>query len=151
MAADARLQAWFTFLQAHEAVTDSLDADLRSRTRLTLSDYEVLLWLARASGGGLRMADLADRVLLTASGTTRAVERLERDGLVRRASDPGDGRATLVSLTPAGRKTFRAAASVHLEGVRARFLNALTDREAVLLRSMSAKVLAVNGREERLL
>lgn len=151
MAADARLQAWFTFLQAHEAVTDSLDADLRSRTGLTLSDYEVLLWLARAPGGGLRMADLADRVLLTASGATRAVERLERGGLVRRARDPGDGRATLVSLTPAGRRRFRAAASVHLEGVRARFLDAFTNREAELFRAMSARVLAANGREERLL
>lgn len=149
MAADAKLQAWFTFLQAHDAVTGNLDDDLRARAGLTLSDYEVLLWLARAPGGALRMTDLADRVLLTASGTTRAADRLEGDGLIRRAPDIADGRATLVSLTPAGRRRLRAAAPVHLEGVRARFLDAISNREAEALRAMSSKVLAANGREER--
>jgi DNA-binding MarR family transcriptional regulator len=151
MVADADLQAWYTFLQAHRAVTESLDVELRGRTGLPLADYEVLLFLTRAPGGALRMADLADRVLLSPSGTTRAADRLERDGLVRRAPDPDDGRATLISLTPTGRRRFRAAAPVHLQGVRARFLDAITTREAEALRTMSAKVLAANEREERLL
>lgn len=151
MASDAKLQAWFTFLQAHDAATESLDAELRERSGLTLSDYEVLLYLDRAPRSKLRMADLAESVLLTASGTTRAVDRLERDGFVRRAPDPHDGRATLVSLTAAGRRRFRAAAPVHLEGVRARFLDALTTREAETLRAVSVKVLAANGFEERML
>ncbi|HSH34400.1 MAG TPA: hypothetical protein VLB31_12315, partial [Actinomycetota bacterium] len=59
--------------------------------------------------------------------------------------------ATLVSLTAAGRRRFRAAAPVHLEGVRARFLDALTTREAETLRAASVKVLAANGLEERML
>ena len=126
MASDAKLQAWFTFLQAHDAATESLDAELRERSGITLSDYEVLLYLDRAP-------------------------RLERDGFVRRAPDPHDGRATLVSLTAAGRRRFRAAAPVHLEGVRARFLDALTTREAETLRAASVKVLAANGLEERML
>ena len=151
MASDAKLQAWFTFLQAHGAATESLDAELRERSGLTLADYEVLLCLDRAPRSKLRMAELAECVLLTASGTTRAVDRLERDGFVRRAPDPHDGRATLVSLTAAGRRRFRAAAPVHLEGVRARFLDALTTREAESLRAVSVKVLAANGFEERML
>ena len=149
--ADAKLQAWFAFLQAHDAATESLDAELRARTGLTLSDYEVLLHLSRSPASALRMADLAASVLLSPSGTTRAVDRLERDGLVRRSDDPDDGRATLVSLTPAGRRRFRAAAPVHLAGVRARFLDAITKREAEALRGVAVKVLAANGREERLL
>jgi DNA-binding MarR family transcriptional regulator len=148
---DAKLQAWFAFLQAHDAATESLDAELRERAGLTLSDYEVLLHLSRSPGSALRMTDLAASVLLSPSGTTRAVDRLERDALVRRGPDPDDGRATLVSLTPAGRRRFRAAAPVHLAGVRARFLDAITKREAEALRAVSVKVLAANGRDERLL
>jgi DNA-binding MarR family transcriptional regulator len=151
MAPDPKLQAWFSFLQAHDAATESLDADLRARTGLPLADYEVLLHLGRAPEGRRRMADLASSVLLTASGTTRAVDRLEHDGLVRRSPDPTDGRATLVSLTAAGRRRFRAAAPVHLAGVRARFLDAITKREAEALRAVAVKVLAANGRDERTL
>lgn len=149
MAADAKLQAWFTFLQAHAAVTEGLGDELRERAGLAMSEYEVLLHLDRASGGKLRMADLAASVLLTASGTTRAVDRMEREGLVHRAQDPDDGRATLVSLSPAGRRRFRAAAPVHLAGIRARFLDALTVREARELRSALSKVLEATGRPER--
>ncbi|MGZ8630014.1 MAG: MarR family winged helix-turn-helix transcriptional regulator [Actinomycetota bacterium] len=149
MAADAKLQAWFTFLQAHAAVTEGLGDELRERAGLAMSEYEVLLHLDRASGGKLRMADLAGSVLLTASGTTRAVDRMEREGLVHRAQDPDDGRATLVSLSPAGRRRFRAAAPVHLAGIRARFLDALTVREARELRSALSKVLEATGRPER--
>jgi DNA-binding MarR family transcriptional regulator len=149
MAADSKLQAWFTFLQAHDAVTEGLGDELRERTGLVMSDYEVLLYLYRAPEGRLRMADLAESVLLTASGTTRAVDRMEREGLVHRAPDPDDGRATLVSLSAAGRRRFRAAAPVHLEGIRARFLDALTTHEARELRSALAKVLDANGRTER--
>ena len=148
---DAKLQAWFAFLQAHDAATESLDAELRERAGLTLSDYEVLLHLSRSPGSALRLTDLAASVLLSPSGTTRAVDRLERDALVRRGPDPDDGRATLASLTPAGRRRFRAAAPVHLAGVRARFLDAITKREAEALRAVSVKVLAANGRGERLL
>lgn len=151
MASDAKLQAWFTFLQAHDAAIESLDSELRERAGLTLSDYEVLLHLDRAAGSRLHLADLAASVLLTASGTTRAVDRLERDGLVRRVPDPDDGRATFVSLTAAGRRRFRAAAPVHLAGVRARFLHAITKRDAEALREIAVKVLAANGRTERLL
>jgi DNA-binding MarR family transcriptional regulator len=148
---DAKLQAWFAFLQAHDAATESLDVELRARTGLTLSDYEVLLHLSGSPGSALRMTDLAASVLLSPSGTTRAVDRLERNALVRRGPDPDDGRATLVSLTPSGRRRFRAAAPVHLAGVRARFLDAITKREADALRAISVKVLAANGRDERLL
>jgi DNA-binding MarR family transcriptional regulator len=143
------LQAWFTFLQAHDAVTRELDRDLRERCGLTLADYAVLLVLDRAPASTLRAGDLGEAVLLSPSGTTRAVDRLERDGLVRRAPDPVDGRATLVALTRAGRRRFRAAAPVHLAGIRARFLDALTPSEARALRAAATKVLAANGRDER--
>ena len=109
----------------------------------------MLLHLDRAAGSRLHLADLAASVLLTASSTTRAVDRLERDGFVRRVPDPDDGRATFVSLTAAGRRRFRAAAPVHLAGVRARFLDAITKRDAEALRSIAVKVLAANGRNER--
>ena len=151
MLTDAKLQAWFSFLQVHAVVTDALDRDLRARCGLPLGDYEVLLTLGRAAGGSLSMHDLAEDVLLSPSGTTRAVDRLEHQGLVVREPDAGDGRVTRASLTPSGRKRLRAAAPIHVEGVRERFLDALTARRAHDLRASMQAVLEANDRPERIL
>ncbi len=63
--------AWVAFLRSHAAITRELSAQLQREHGLTISDYEVLLHLARAEGGRLRRVDLAERVLLSASGITR--------------------------------------------------------------------------------
>ncbi len=151
MVADAKLQAWYTFLQAHDAVVEALDQELRERADMPLADYEVMLHLGRAGDGALRMHELAAAVLLTASGTTRAVDRLERAGFLERAPDAIDGRVTMVSLTASGRRRLRAAAPVHLAGVRARFLDALSPHQARDLRNSMRAVLDANGRTERTL
>ncbi|HEY6568500.1 MAG TPA: MarR family transcriptional regulator [Actinomycetota bacterium] len=151
MATDAKLQAWFTFLQAHDAVVEALDQDLRERVDMPLADYEVVLHLGRADGGTLRMHELADAVLLSASGTTRAVDRLVHAGLVERVPDTADGRVTRVSLTALGRRHQRAAAPVHLAGVRARFLDALSPQQARDLRTSMRAILHANDRTERML
>jgi DNA-binding MarR family transcriptional regulator len=151
MVADAKLQAWYAFLQAHDAVVEALDQDLRERAGMPLADYEVLLHLGRAPGGALRMHEVAAAVLLSPSGTTRAVDRLESAGLVERAPDTVDGRVTLVALTVAGRRRLRTAAPVHMAGVRARFLDALSPKQARDLRTLMRAVLDANGRTERTL
>jgi DNA-binding MarR family transcriptional regulator len=97
------------------------------------------------------MNDLAAGALLSASGTTRAVDRLERAGMLARSPDTSDGRVTRVSMTAAGRRRLRAAAPVHLAGVRARFLDALSGRAAHDLREAMRGVLELNDRVERIL
>src|SRR5690348_4790903 len=66
-----RLESWVSFLRAHAAITRQLNADLLNDHGLTLSDYEVLLRLSNAEGRMMRRVDLAESVLLTASGITR--------------------------------------------------------------------------------
>src|SRR6266571_5183873 len=77
-----RLQSWVSFLRAHAAITRQLNADLLNAHGLTLSDYEVLLRLSNAEHGMMRRVDLAQSVLLTASGITRLLDGLERAGRV---------------------------------------------------------------------
>ncbi len=123
------LAAWRGFLRLHSALTGELDAELLTAHGLSLSSYEVLLFLADTPEGRLRMSQLAESVLLSRSGLTRLVDRLERDGLVRRESCPSDLRGFNALITDEGRKLFAAARRTHLAGVRKRFLDPLTAEE----------------------
>ena len=110
-------QAWLSFLQAHATVIRELNAELVAAHGLTLNDYEVLLWLARAPDRRLRRVDLAERVLLTASGITRLLEGLERHGFVRKAACSSDGRVVYAELTDEGYAKLRTASRTHLDGI----------------------------------
>jgi DNA-binding MarR family transcriptional regulator len=125
------LAAWRGFLRVHAAILKELDAELMAAHGLSLSTYEVLLFLAHAPEGRMRMSDLADGVLLSRSGMSRLVDRLEQSGLVERERCDTDARGLNAVITPAGRRKFAAARKVHLSGVRERFLNLLDtqDRE----------------------
>jgi DNA-binding MarR family transcriptional regulator len=116
------LGAWRGLLRAHSSITRALDAELTSEHGLPLSSYEVLLYLAGAPEGRLRMSELADSVLLSRSGLTRLIDRLARDGLIERVRCDQDQRGWFAQITPAGRQNFAAARRTHLEGVRELFL-----------------------------
>ena len=117
------LAAWRGMLRVHSALTRSLDAELIAAHGLPLSSYEVLLFLADAPSGRMRMAELADSVLLSRSGLTRLVDRLERSGLIKRVQCHEDARGYFAQITPAGRELFDRARRTHLAGVRRLFLD----------------------------
>jgi DNA-binding MarR family transcriptional regulator len=121
----AELGAWRGFLRVHSALAKALDAELQSAHGLPLSSYEVLITLRTAPAKKLRMAELADRVLLSRSGMTRLVDRLERDGLLERASCDSDARGSFAVLTPKGEEL--------LDGVRERFVRHFSAEELVTL------------------
>src|SRR5918912_2318961 len=102
------LDAWISFLRSHAAITRELSAQLQREHGLTLNDYEVLLHLSHADGGRLRRVDLAERVVLTASGITRLLEGLERAGFVTKATCESDARVSYAQLTEAGTAKLRA-------------------------------------------
>ena len=79
-------------LRAHAELTRALDAQLAREHELPLSSYEVLLFLADAPDGRMRMSDLAESVLLSRSGLTRLVDRLEHEGLLKRERCESDAR-----------------------------------------------------------
>ena len=119
---ERELRAWRGLLRTHALLVKRLDAELEAEHGLALTSYEVLLHLHHAEGRKMRMCDVADSVLLSRSGLTRLIDRLERDGFVERASCPDDARGAYARLTDAGEDKFRAAQGTHLAGVREHFL-----------------------------
>src|SRR3954447_7702747 len=98
----AEVAAWRGFLRVYNALAKRLDAQLEAEHDLPLSSYEVLIALQRAPERRLRMAELADRVVLSRSGMTRLVDRLEREGLLARDACSSDARGCFAVLTDAG-------------------------------------------------
>lgn len=123
-------------LRVHSALTRALDAQLLAEHELTLSAYEVLLHLADAPGGRLRMSELAESALLSRSGLTRLVDRLAKHGLLRRQPCGDDGRGWFALITVSGRELFQAARRTHLEGVRRDFLDHFSRAELRALGGM---------------
>ncbi len=130
---EQEMRAWRGLLRTFAKLTKALDAELEATHGLPLNSYEVLMYLADSEGERMRMHDLANSILLSRSGLTRLVDRLERDGLLARRSCPSDARGAFACLTPRGRTTLDAARATHLAGVRAMFLDRFTPEEQELL------------------
>lgn len=126
---DRELLAWRGMLRVHSSVTKALDAEIEERHGISLTSYEVLLSLDAAEDGRMRMSDLASRLLLSRSGATRLVDRLERDGLIARDSCCSDARGSFAVLTPAGAAKLADARATHLAGVRRLYLDLLSPEE----------------------
>jgi DNA-binding MarR family transcriptional regulator len=127
------MRAWRHLLRAHAQVTRVLGAELEEMHGLPLASYDVLVQLAEAPEGRLRMSELADAVLLSRSGLTRLVDRLEREGLVERRSCLSDARGTFASLTETGRDRLQSAAGTHMDGVARHVLAHFTPQEQDVL------------------
>jgi len=139
---DSELRAWQALLHTYHQVIRTLDRELREGHGLPLAAYDVLLRLARAPGRSLRMNDLAERVMLSPSGVTRLVDRLEAKGLVERRADSQDARVALASLTDEGLRQLRKAAITHLRGIREHFTGRLSQGQ---LRNVASGLETVTG------
>jgi len=102
---------------------------LPASRRERLAGYDVLLRLISAPEKALRMSDLAERVLMSPSGTTRLVDRLTERGLVERRDDAADGRVAMAHLTEAGGQHLRRPAQTHLRGIREHFTGRLNETQ----------------------
>jgi DNA-binding MarR family transcriptional regulator len=141
------LRAWRGLLRVHTSLVKALDAQLEAQHDLPLTSYEVLMQLADAEDCRMRMHDVASSVLLSRSGLTRLVDRLERDGLVERVSCKDDARGAFACLTDRGREKLAAARVTHLAGVRRMFLEHFSEDEQDLLAVLWERVLpGVGGR-----
>jgi DNA-binding MarR family transcriptional regulator len=119
------VRAFVALMQAHAGTTRSLNSQLLVDHGLTINDYEVLLRLARASDRRMRRVDLANEVLLTASGVTRLLDGLERAGFVERATCDSDRRVVYAVITEAGLEKLRAASDTHVAQIEALFTSRL--------------------------
>jgi len=139
------LAAWMTLLQAQSMVVDAISGDLERGRRVPLPWFEVLIQLASAPEGRLKMQELAHSVLLSKSGVTRLVDRMVDVGLVSRGACATDRRVVYAMVTPEGRDALRGALPIHAESLERHFSNVLTPAELGTLRTMLRKVLDAGG------
>src|SRR3954447_8786315 len=123
-----RLRAWRLYFESALALVDVLDAELERDAGIPMRWYDALVQLEEAPGG-LRMNELAERVLYSKSGFTRVVDRLEEAGLVRRVRPEDDRRSILVVLTDEGRATLEHARRYHRHGIEQHFSGHLSDTD----------------------
>jgi DNA-binding MarR family transcriptional regulator len=119
---EAETKAWVGLLHAHATLVKQLDAELMAAHGISLSGFEVLWRVAAADNGRLRMTDLAELVMLSPSGLSRLVDRLETEGMIERVACPTDGRAINATITDGGRRRLAESQGTHSEGIRRTFL-----------------------------
>ncbi|MEU0565919.1 MarR family transcriptional regulator [Nonomuraea sp. NPDC005983] len=134
------LTVWRMLQRAQVRITRYLEAELLVAHDLPLASYDVLMQLAEAPERRLRMNDLAGRVLLSRSGLTRLIDRLQRDGLVAREACANDARGLFAVLTDAGADRLVEATPTYLHGIRSQFLDMLGQGEIGQVRAMLAKL-----------
>jgi|SRR5215469_6428864 len=130
---EQELAAWRGLLEAHALLTRQLDAQMHAEHGLSLSAYEVLMFLDDAPDHRMRMSEIAARVLLSRSGCTRLVDRLAEQGYVTRCAAASDGRGLYAQLTNEGVNKIKAARATHREGIRRYFLDRVTPADQVAL------------------
>ena len=135
---------WFGMLHAHTVLARAIDAELTRVHRLPLTGFEVLMHAQRAGERGIGMSGLARRIVLSPSGLSRLVDRLEEEGLLRRLAGREDARAVFVAITEAGARRLAEAAATHVAVLRERLLSGLDEAE---MRQLAALWRRVAGEE----
>ena len=146
----SRFNAWHAFLIAHAALEPILNRELEAACGLPLRWFDVLTQLHATPRKRLSMTELANAVLLSKSGLTRLVDRIEEAGLVQRASAPGDRRSLLIVLTPSGEKTLKRAAPIHEDGIRRHFAAHIRDDEVPAVEAALARIAAAARQDDSL-
>jgi DNA-binding MarR family transcriptional regulator len=136
-----RLRAWRLCFESVLALADVLDRELERDAGIPLRWYDALIHLEDAPDG-LRMNELAERILYSKSGFTRVVDRMEAADLVRRVRPASDRRSVLVVLTEAGRVTLERARRHHRHGIEQHFARHLDDADVEALARALEKVSA---------
>ncbi len=138
----SRLVAWRSFLIAHAALINQIERELLEAGVVPLSWYDVLFALYDAPGQRLRMNELASAIVLSRSGLTRLVDRLEAEGLLVRERSASDRRGAFAVLTEKGIETMRRAWPVYARGIEEHFARYLSDEEVGMMSEVFQRVLA---------
>jgi len=134
------IQAWVAFLSAHARVVSGVSRELETACGIPFTWFDVLFQLSVAPESRRRMHELARVVLLSKSGLTRLVDRIEEAGLVSRTAVPGDRRSLYVQLTPAGRRLQARARPLVQRSVADHFARHLTDEELAMLHDALGRI-----------
>jgi len=133
------MPTWLMLVRTYARLWDELEAQVRRDHGLTIARYDVLAQLEMA-GGELRLSDLASAVVLSPSGLSKLLDRMEKSKLIRREPDPDDGRASLATLTPEGRVLVKRARPSHHALLEQTFGAVLDDRDIAELARIMGRI-----------
>ena len=135
---DDELGAYIALVAAGDLMKRSVAAQLAEHD-LTSLQFSILAELL-AHPEGLRMHDLAERMVISRSGLTYQITQLESQGLVARTASSGDDRGVEVQLAEAGRERVLAAFPTHVELGRGVFLDVVEPEQLAPLRATLEQV-----------
>ena len=135
----AEMKAWRRYIIASRRLLEALDSDLEDH-ELSMADYEVLAQLSDAPERKMRMSELADVAMLSRSRLSHRIKVMEKAGWVKREACPVDKRGYFAVMTAKGWKAIVAAAPDHVESVRGRFLDHLSEEDQRVLSEIFERV-----------
>ena len=134
------MRAWLALLETANLVQHATDRRVRDTVGLTFAQLEILARIAETRQGGMRMTDIADKLVVSRSGLTYQIGQLEKRGLVTRAPSIDDERSVLARITPAGESTLHNAVPHYVEVVKNMFLDHVTPRDLTVLADILDRV-----------
>ena len=136
---DRWMPAWLSLVRTHARLWDQAEAQMRTDHGLTMARYDVLANLVNA-GGRLGLSELASSILLSPSGLSKLLDRMELSGLVHREPDPRDARSAFATITARGRSMARQARQGHHAFLQRAFGDALDDRDLADLGRVMSRI-----------
>ena len=131
--------AWLALVRTHARLWDQVETQMRRESGLTMSRYDVLMHLDMA-GGRLGLSELASAIVLSPSGLSKLLDRMETSGLLHREPDPRDARSTFAKITPRGRSLVRKVRQSHHAWLQQVFGDALDDRDVAELTRIMERI-----------
>jgi DNA-binding MarR family transcriptional regulator len=138
---EASTRAWTSVMRARERLLGAIEADLKAAGMPPLAWYDVLWELARAGDGRLRPYEIEERTLLAQYNLSRLVDRLEREGLVRRETFNEDARGRWVVITDAGLQLRDRMWAVYARSIETHIGCKLAENEANSITALLARFL----------
>ena len=127
------MRAWLALLETANLVQHATDRRVRDAVGLSFAQLEILVRIAEAGADGMRMTDIADKLVVSRSGLTYQIGQLEKRGLVTRAPSIDDERSVIARISQAGRDIVIDAAPHYVDVVKSLFLDHVTPRNLTVL------------------
>lgn len=138
---ESQSNLWMALTVFSQLFTPAMDARLRE-VGLTLFEYGALMTLSDTPDRALRISDMADRTYAPVPRMSRVVARLEERELVTRSMSTFDGRASLIALTPSGRRVLLKAARIQAAAAHDLVMSRISSIESETLASILGPLVA---------
>ena len=138
---DAVVKAWARLIRARETLVAAIERDLKVAGLPPLAWYDVLLELSRADRGRLRPLEIEKETLLAQYNLSRLLDRMEKEGLIRREPCEDDARGQWVVITEEGRAAQARTWKVYARSIQRHVGEKLDERSATMLGGLLGRLI----------